>query len=297
MHRLAVFDHDVVGDINNVVDRTDTGAAQALAHPLGGRRDLDVAHHSRGVAQAQILGLHIYVQKRREVALRAALDDRLVVLHRNVERRRRLTGKADEAVAVGTVVGDLEFHDGIVASDDLVDVLTDGAALVVQDPDAVGIGLRAVVLGKTQLLIGAEHAVRLHAAKLALRDVNAAGQVGVMERGGNQIALMDVLRAGDDLKRLVFAHIDHADPHVVGVFVALHGKHLADDDVPDLRVHAGGGLDLLTGDGHGLVIFLIRGLNVNELTEPFSRNIHCVILLLRTATGSEYRFRRSCAGH
>ena len=62
VYSKAVFDHDVVGDINNVVDRTDTGAAQALAHPLGGGGDADVLHHPGGVPQAQIVGGNLYLQ-------------------------------------------------------------------------------------------------------------------------------------------------------------------------------------------------------------------------------------------
>ena len=153
MHRLAVLDHDVVGDIDDVVDRADTGRTQALAHPLGTRRDLDVADHTGRVARAQIVRLYVNVQQLAQIALCAALDDRLMVLHRHVERRGGLTRQTDERVAVRAVVGDLEFHDGVVVADDDVHVFADRAALVVQDPDAVGIRLRAVMLGEAQLFV------------------------------------------------------------------------------------------------------------------------------------------------
>ena len=35
VHRLAVFDHDIVRDVDDVVDRSDAGGAQPLPHPLG----------------------------------------------------------------------------------------------------------------------------------------------------------------------------------------------------------------------------------------------------------------------
>ena len=101
----------------------------------------------------KIIRLHVDVQQIAEIALRAALDDRLMVLHRHVERRGGLTRQTDERVAVRAVVGDLEFHDGVVVADDDVHVFADRAALVVQDPDAVGIRLRAVMLGEAQLFV------------------------------------------------------------------------------------------------------------------------------------------------
>ena len=152
------------------------------------------------------------------------------------------------------------------------------------------------MLGQAEFLVGAEHTAGLHAAELSLGDVDAAGKIGVVLRDRDQIASMDVLCAGDDLDGLAAAHINHADPHVVGVFMPRHRKHLADDYIFDFRVHTGDGLDLLAGDGHDLVIFFVRGGDVHEVTEPFSRNVHSLFLLLRTATGSGRRFQRSCAG-
>ena len=131
MHRLAVFDHHVVRDVHDVVDGADARRAQALAHPLGAGGDLHIAHHAGRIPQAQIVRLHIHVQKLRQAAFAAALHDRLMVAHGHVERRRRLARKTEQRVAVGAVVRDLKFHDGVVVADDLGDVLSDGAVLIV----------------------------------------------------------------------------------------------------------------------------------------------------------------------
>ena len=192
------------------------------------------------------------------------------MVHGDVEGRRRLARKADERVAVGAVVGDFKFHNRVVVADDKIDVLTDGAVLVVQDPDAVFIRAGHIVLRQSQLFKRAKHAARLHAAQLARRDVHAAGQIRVILRHGHEIALVHVLRAGDDLHRCILAGIDHAHPHVVGVFMPRHGQDFAYDDVFDLRVHPLGGLDLLTGDGHDLGVLAVGGRNINKFTKPFS---------------------------
>ena len=295
MHRLAILDHDVVRDVDDVVDRADACRAKTLPHPLGTGRNFDVFHHAGRVPQAKIVCRDLDIEKVSQAAFRAALHNGLMMAHGNVERRRRLAREAEKGIAVRAVVRDLEFYDGVVVADDFVHVLADLYALVIEDPDAVFIGRRAVVDGEAELFERAQHAVRLHAAELSLRDVDAAGKIGIVLGNGDKVAFRYILRAGDDLKGLALADVYHADPHVVGVFVLGHGQNLADDDIFDVLVHACGRLDLLTGDGHDLVVFLIGCGDIDKLFEPFSRNIHCFILLLRTATGSGCRFQKSCA--
>ena len=276
MHGLAVLQHDVVGDINDVVDGADAVCSQAAAQPLGGGADLDVGDHTGGVTVAQILSGDLNVQLLEDAACIGALDNGLVVVHGLAEGGSGLTGQADDGVAVGTVVGDLEVNDGVVVADDLVDVLADGAGLIVQDPDAIEDGVGEVAQGQTQLFQAAEHAVGLDAAQLALGDVDAAGQPGVVHGHGDHVALLDILCAGDDLDGLVLADVDLADPHVVGVLVADDLGDLADDDVLDLSVHTLPGLDLLAEDGQGVDIFLIG--NVAQVhkfgIDPFSVEFH-----------------------
>ena len=54
VHRLTVFEHDVVGDVHDVVDRADTRGAQAHSHPERRGRDFHVLDHARGVAVAEV---------------------------------------------------------------------------------------------------------------------------------------------------------------------------------------------------------------------------------------------------
>ena len=295
MHRLAILDHDVVRDVDDVVDRADACRAKTLPHPLGTRRNFDVFHHAGRVPQAKIVCRDLHVKKVCQIAFCTALHNGLVMVHGNVERRRRLAREAEKGIAVRAVVRDLEFHDRVVVADDFVHILADLYALVIENPDAVFIGRRAVVDGEAELFERAQHAVRLHAAEFSFCDVDAAGKIGIVLGNGNKVSFRYILRAGDDLKGLAVSDVYHADPHVVGVFVLGHGQNLADDDIFDVLVHACGRLDLLTGDGHDLVVFFIGCGDIDKLFEPFSRNIHCFILLLRTATGSGCRFQKSCA--
>ena len=52
VHGLAILQHNVVGNVHNVVDGTHTHGTQPLPHPLGGGGDLHVADHPGGVAGA-----------------------------------------------------------------------------------------------------------------------------------------------------------------------------------------------------------------------------------------------------
>ena len=129
VHRLAVLEHDVVGDVNDVVDRAHAGGVQALAHPDGRGFDLDVAHQTRSVARAQVgvayLDRHILVN-----IVAHALDRRGADMERAVKGGGGLARQTDDAQAVRAVGGDLEIRDPLVQTHDLADVVARLAVLV-----------------------------------------------------------------------------------------------------------------------------------------------------------------------
>ena len=96
---------------------------------------------------------------------------------------------------------------------------------------------------------GAHHALRDFTAHLALGDLGAAGDHGVVERDGDVIAFRQVLRGRDDLERCIAPDIDLADPEFVGVLMFFQGKQVTDDDVLELFAFLLVGFDLGTGDG------------------------------------------------
>ena len=195
-----------------------------------------------------------------------------MVLHLHAKGRCRFPGKADDGIAVGAVVGDFKIHNGIIVSDDQIDIVAHLAILVIEDPDAVGISLGKIVLSQTQFGIGAEHTIGFFATELALGDVNTAGEIRVVQRSGNQVALMDVLGTGDNLDGFLFAHINLADPHMIGIFMADNGQNLANLYILDFAVHSLPGFYLLAEDSELLHILFIRDIGQIDklLMEPFS---------------------------
>ena len=103
--------------------------------------------------------------------------------------------------------------------------------VVVQDGGGDDSGVGEVPLIQPQLIEAAHHAVGLHAPQLALLDLLAAGEGGVVQGHGHHIAGVDVPGAGDNLDGRALAHIQLADPHVVGIRVALHGEDGAHHDI------------------------------------------------------------------
>ena len=372
VHRLTVFEHDVVGDIDDVVDRAHAAVAQPFAHPGGGRCDPDVFDHACGIAWAKVAVLDLNVHKIGNAAA-AALDLWGVEVQRALEGGACLAGETDDAQTVGAVGRDLKFDDGIVVADDPGEIVAGLDAVFVENEDAVGNavgelcllgvqivqcadrlslgvvgdqialveiltagldgvgvltvidlhvigkavalnagdapadhgtehlvagldvggngglilverlvvvqksrsgdrGVGVVVLGvETELGKPAHHAVGQHAAQLALFDFDAAGQHGLVQRRGNEVADVDVPRTGDDLNGLRLSDVELADPHMVGVGVALHGQDSADDDVFQFRVPALDGFDLGAGERHGVVEFLVGNVvKINVIVEPFS---------------------------
>ena len=197
VHGLAVFQHDIVGDIDDVIDGADTAGTQALLQPAGRGRYLDIADDGRHIALAELGIFHPDLQQVVYIAAGA-------LYHGGMQMQRQAVGcsgfpcQTNDGKAIGTVGGDFEFHDGIIEADGGADVLADGAGFL-QDEDAVLDSVGEIVGGEPQLLERAEHTVGFHAAQLAAGNGDAAGQVGFVQGSGDQIAHMDILGAGDDL--------------------------------------------------------------------------------------------------
>ena len=131
-------------------------------------------------------------------------------------------------------------------------------------------GIGEVPLVQPKLGEGAEHPLGLDSPQVAPGDVDAAGEPGVILGHRHQVAHMDVPCPGDDLHRLVLAHVHLAHPHMVGIGVALPLLDAAHHHIGDLGPQVGGGLHLGAGEGHGFCKLFVIGVNGDELAEPFS---------------------------
>ena len=156
VHGLAVLEHDVVGDVDDVVDGAHAGVADTLAHPGGGRGDLHVFDHAGGVAHAEGV-LDEDLGQLVDVAAGRGLDHGLMQLELLVEGDGGLAGKADHAQAVGAVRGDLKLHHMVVQTQERAHVVA-GLAVLMQDEDAVGDAVGKLLLLGVQIVGGEDGA-------------------------------------------------------------------------------------------------------------------------------------------
>ena len=97
MHRLAIFHHDIVRNINNVVDGSHPAGTDPLSEPFGRGADLNIAYHPAGVAFAQFRfvnddGCVIF-----DPAFRFRFDLRGMKFQFTVEGRRSFSCKTNHA--------------------------------------------------------------------------------------------------------------------------------------------------------------------------------------------------------
>ena len=280
VQRLTGEHHHIVGDVDDVVVRTHAQGVEALDHPVGRRADLDVAHDAGNVAVAQ--------------ALVSDLDGKLVVgraaglglnggqlnVEIAVEDGAGLAGHADHGQAIGAVGRDLAVEHGVARAHVLGKRHAAGRILG-QNHNA------GVVAAQAELACRAVHAHGHDAAKLALLDLDVAGQDSANHGRDDVVAGLEILRAADDLQRggvafgveILVAHVDRAHIHVVAIGVRGLGEHLGGHHVVEGLAHGVDRLDL----GAGTDIFVRKGLgilrNIDHGLEPVVRNTHLTGLL------------------
>ena len=280
VQRLTSEHHHVVGDVDDVVVRAHAQGVEALDHPVGRRTDLHVAHDAGNIAVAEAL---VGDLDRKLVIGRAAglgLDSRQLNVEIAVEDGAGLAGHADHGKAIGTVGRDLAVEHGVARAHILGKRHAAGRILG-QDHNA------GVVAAQAELARGAVHAHGHNAAKLALLDLDVAGQDSANHGRDDVVAGLEVLRAADDLQRsgvtvgveILVAHIDRAHIHVVAIGVRGLGEHLGGHHVVEGLAHGVDRLDL----GAGTDIFVRKGLgilrNIDHGLEPVVRNAHLTGLL------------------
>ena len=229
VHGLAVFEHDIVGDVYNVVDGAHAHHAQALPHPAGRGLHPHIFDNARAVGRAKVRRLDRDVQKLLSAAV-ATLYNRGVQSQRLLEGGSHFARQTDHRKAVGAVRSDLKLHLGIVKANRLLNRVA-GLAVLLQHENSVFNRIGEVVQRQAQLAQGAHHAKALYAAQLAFFDFHAVRQGRAVQRRGNQIVFLQVLCAGHDLNRLGFTDINRADQQVIRIGVRCNRQHAADDDL------------------------------------------------------------------
>ncbi len=101
-----------------------------------------------------------------------------------------------------------------------------------------------------------------------------ARQIGIVERGGHEVAFGEILCACDDLNGRAISYIDRTNPQLVRVGMMGHLDYLAKYDVANLGALIYYLLDLETCGDESVGKLLLGDVYVYKVFEPTQRNFH-----------------------
>ena len=204
------------------------------------------------------------------------------------QNNRDFTRNTNDRVAVGTVGQNREINQHVIHSQNVPHIGT-GLPVAFQNQNAVNLCAGIIPFFQAEFLTGTHHAVRRQATKFTTLDMNAIGQMRVVQCTGNQRTFKNVLCTGDDLDFLFSADIDLAYPELVCVGMVFHLHDTADDDIAHSCGKVDHLLDLESAHCHFIAKDLRRYVNINIAFQPIQRYFHftCLPFLLLTVPGTD----------
>ena len=169
VQRMTGFEHHIVADVDDVIDRTEADGGEARLEPRGARANLNAGNNVCGVEWAVFRtvdadgGQEIAAQSRACRFVDRAAEDFLRVEERELEPRGEFTRDAEVREGVGAVGRDLDIEHGVSGREHIVDGGTERRA-VRENEEAGGI------FGDAEFLRGTHHAVGGLAADFRLLD-------------------------------------------------------------------------------------------------------------------------------
>ena len=266
MHRLAQFQHHVVGDVDHRTDRPQMGAPQPLGHPQRracGRIDT--------LDDAPQVTRRILACLQPDPAAYVGADgnrDRRGELHGAAEQRRHIVGQAVQAEAIGTIGREAELDAGIGQAQ-IGGQRLPHRCIGRQFQQAGRVGIDRQLFGR------AKHAVRFDATQFRCLYRHAVGQFRAHHRQRNLDAGAGIRRATHDLQRLAQARVHLANLQAIGLRVPFGGDDLRHDDVLKAFAQGSDVLDLQASHRQRANQGIAIGIDLDQFTQPVLGKIHC----------------------
>ena len=240
MHRLSHLEHHIIRYIDDVGDCVLADQRQSALHPERRLPDLHVIDIMSDVSRADVLRL--------DGDVKAFLSDlRLRVVHGGllqllVEHCRNLSRKAENALAVRSVRRDGDIENPVVQSENRLHIRA-GLCVLRQNQQSVIFCAGIHIFADTELHAGAEHTLRLIAAKLSLLDRHGSLD-GLMilcrhidsrpdQRDGILAPRLYIICAAAHLKAAVLPRV-HPAHMQMGLRDRLALLHQSDDNLADV---------------------------------------------------------------
>ncbi len=272
VQRLAELEHDVVADVDQVVDRAEAHRREAFLHPGGARADLHAGDGDADVKRAVLRRVDAdALQEIGPGRAAGAVELDRGELQLVAQPGGQLAGHAEMAKRVGAVGRDFDIENRVAIRQGLVDRLADGRGGR-EDQQTRMIARQAEFIG------GAHHPLGFVAVGLALGNLKAARQDRAGQRDRHAPAHVAIRRAAHDGAH---AAVIRTDIHraerdlLLEIRDLLAREDFAHDDIRQRR-QAGvvDALDLEAEEGDGALQFFRGGVEPDILPEPVAGDFH-----------------------
>ncbi len=232
---LVQFQHHVVADVDDVVDRAHAGGGQASRHPLRRGGDLHAGDHGRGEARTPVRCGDL------DRGDPLGADDDEFWLRRaegRSELGREVAGHADVPPAVRAIARDVGVDQHVGGETERVAVRNPERCTDGEDVDP------RVVVADAELGRRAEHPFRVDAEDAAPLDRPSVGH-GRAERGHrDDVTRLHVERPAPDVALDAVAGVDVDALHLRRVGVLFEADHAGGQDACDRATDLGDRVDL-----------------------------------------------------
>ena len=232
MHRLSDFGENVVGYIDDIVDRSDSNRSQSGFYLLRRRENLDIFHACRHVSRAKRLVFNVNRHHVVHTSANGFIID-FGFSTRSFERDCDFFCHFVNTVAIGSVCRDGYVENHVVESERVKSVHTELRAFFKADDVAHLLSLH-VVFCHTDFFESAKHTFRHNAAKFAFDDFVSVRKICAVKRNRNSFAAHNG-NVGDDLYGLC-ADVDLRDAQTVRIRMLFDIHDFADDNGSGLFV-------------------------------------------------------------
>ena len=236
VHRLTHFQHYIVGNIYDVVNRTNPCGTQSFTHPTRRRSDFYIFDSSCHITRAQCRIFDFYGNQIRCFAFAFFFYCNFRRAIRDFVCCSRFSGNTQNAEAVRTVGSDFVFYYIIFQIQYICNIFAQFYRFR-ENINAVFRCFGEIVSVKAQFFDGAKHTFGSNASQVACVNFLAACDNGIIQCNGNIVPNSYVRCAGNDCQIFASAHINGANHQFVCVGVFFNGFDMTCDNVFQFSCH------------------------------------------------------------
>ena len=195
MHRLAKFQHYIVGYVNNVAYRAHTAGTQVLLHPFRAGPDFNVFQYAHCKTAAQIFGVNFNGSHISSTAAGSFLNAHIRHAQFFAKHGSSFARQADNIGAVAAVGGKVNVKYYVVKAEHFFNIHAN-RSIRRQDENAFALFRQQKFGVNAKFSRAAQHTKRIKAAHFCFFKRHAVWQMRADNCYRHHIILMNVLRTG-----------------------------------------------------------------------------------------------------